>query len=665
MKIKLPYRALFGLLAAVFFTIWLYLPTLRLPLIYDSLLHIRIASGLNLNNVWLPTEAFGFYRPMTFVPLLLVERLWGGYPAGLLHGLNVVQHALNVLLIALLGKRVWGKWRVGVTAAFLFAAFPFSYQAVAVYGHNVHPTIANLILLGLHGYLSALESERRWKRPLLWLFTLLCYLLAVLTHESAILFGPFAGLVQWTRPGRAPQLSLRELDPRRSPWLIFVLLGVVYFVVYQYLPISRAPQAEEASTAALQLRALYLLQAAVYPLAWLGKRVGVDSAVAIIGVSALLYSSLVIWRARRAPNRYPLLFAIGWWGLAFLLIGVPLSADYLLRGPRLLYLGSVGVCFAWAALFTEQEGCKSALQRIGPSPPHPFTSFLSYSLTPFLFIALLFASTLFVRQKLAAYTQLTQPVSVLREAVAQPEAGEGVLLLNLPQWLDAPQTAFPVGVEFVSMLGGYLFVEELVQFNLDAPIAAQAAVLNEQFQETPYAVGLHAQTPIERVTWQSDGVQHVVLTRYEADGPHAQTTGYIGAPSGKNALATFGPYTLWNATLMPCPDAITLFTIWTHDPDVVLPTQTLFAQGLDASGQLVAQADGPPLGIRPDLLQTERPYADIRHLANPNQQIQTVWLGVYDFTTGERVPGVDEEKRPLPHSAFTLTAFAPCSQPSP
>lgn len=640
-----------GAIAAVLFSIWLYLPTLRLPLIYDSLLHIRIAGGLNLSNVWLPTEAFGFYRPLTFVPLLLVKQIWGRYPATLLHGMNIAQHALNVALVAWLGRRVWRTWRVGVAAALLFAAFPFSYQAVAVYGHNVHPTIANLILLGLHGYLSAWEKRQRS----LWALTLLCFLLALLTHESAVLFGALAALLQWTKPGGAPRLSRRELDPRRSPWLVFLALGVLYLIVYQFLPISRAPQAGDASAAALQFRALYLLQAAVYPLAWLGKAAGGVSAASIIVVSTALYTALLIWCAADRTARFPLLFAIGWWGLAYLLIGLSLSTDYLLRGPRLLYLGGIGVCLAWAALFTRLPLNISAGQQFAPSLRHPVTSFLSLLILTFILIV----STRFVRQKLVAYKQLTQPVAVLIEAVGQPEMGEGALLINLPQWISPPRTAFPVGVEFVSMLGGYLFVEELVQFNLNAPIAAQAAVLDEQFSETPYAVGLHPQTPIEQVVWQRNGVQHVLLTRYEPAAPLTLHTGFVGADRATDPVATFGPYTLWAAAAVQCKGIVSLTTTWQHDPDALTATQTLFMQALDTSGQLVAQADGPPLGIRPDLLQTERPYTDLRTLSSP-VPAEAILFGVYDFVTGERLPGLDAAERPLPQDALTVTPTPHC-----
>jgi len=120
----------------------LYWPTLHLPLIYDSLLHIRVATELDLVTVWLPTETFGFYRPLTFLPMLIIRGWFGYYPAWLLHGLNVGQHALNALLLFALSWRLWRKPGWSVAAGLLLALFPFAYQAVAVYGHNVHLTTA-------------------------------------------------------------------------------------------------------------------------------------------------------------------------------------------------------------------------------------------------------------------------------------------------------------------------------------------------------------------------------------------------------------------------------------------------------------------------------------------------------------------------------------------
>ena len=64
------------------------------------------------------------------------------------------------------------------------------------------------------------------------------------------------------------------------------------------------------------------------------------------GAAATLLLTL---NALRYPaDRLPLLLGWGWFGLAVLVIAIPLPTDYLLHGPRLLYLGSVGLAVVWA-----------------------------------------------------------------------------------------------------------------------------------------------------------------------------------------------------------------------------------------------------------------------------------------------------------------------------
>ena len=623
------------------YAVWLYAPTVRLPLIYDSLLHIRIANSLNWGNVWLPNSSFGFFRPMTFVPLLLIQQLFGTYPAWLLHGLNVAQHLLNVLLLIWLVQRLLDSWTHGFVAGLLFAAFPFSYQAVTVYGHNVHPAVTNLFLLGLHGYLSSI----RQKRSYYWLLTTFCFLFALITHESAILFGPFAALLQWTQRENRPKSWAEFLQVWKQPWFYFTVAGLIYLGIYQFLPISQDPQAESVATGTVQVRVLYLLQAAVYPLAWLGNWVGLNTAVTL-WLSLFIYIGLLIWRFWQDSQRFLLLFGLGWWGLGYLLIGIPLSVDYLLRGPRLLYLGGVGVCLLWTIIFlgADRQSSPKVDWRLGISVG--------------VITAVLFTNTQFLRQKVATYANLTAPVDLMMDTVANDSESGGVIFLNLPQWINTQQADYPVGVELVSMMGGYLFIEELVDFNVAKPLNAQATFIAEQFNEAGYTVGIHEQTAVQSLDLALPDHQHLFLTTYPETGPETRYLGFLAEDSAP-AIATFGPYTLMDSKANYCSDTLTLSLNLHHDSAMVSSTMTMLVQALGADGQLVAQADGPPFGLRADLLNTTRPYTDIRTLTL-KQPATTVLVGVYDFTTGEREPAEDSEKRPLADNVFRVVVEQDC-----
>ena len=633
--------------------LWLYWPTLRLPLIYDTLLHIRIAGELNLATVWLPTEAFGFYRPLTFAPMLLIERLFGGYPAWLLQANNVAQHALNAGLLAALSQRLWPAWPRALAAGALFAFFPFSYQAVAVYGHNVHPALAGLALLGLHSYLTAVAHPRpaRWR-----LLTAALFALMLLTHETAVLFGALAAPAHWIyRPDNLARLwdarqrpfpaGLRAL--LRQPWLWFLLAGGLYLIAYQFLPISRAPQNATAAGGSLGLSSLYLLQAAVFPLAWFARLApGVSGAVWVTGSGALLLAWSA-WRLRRADERRALLLAWSWWGLASALLAVTLTTNYLLHGPRLLYLSSVGVALLWAILLTpptaEKAGTRAgAIRRWGGAG---------------VLLFILAGSARFVQARLADYARLTEPVAAAARTLAQ-RPSDGVLLVNLPQWLETRSRTFPVGVEFAAMLGDYLFVEELIWHNVGgAGRPVWAVVEPALLASPPYAYHAHGQHVWEELA--IDRATAVFITSYETPGPQTRYRGAAAPAAAAPAvpLAAFGHYDLWEARAALCGDALTISTAWRPRGDSLPKTTSLFMHVVDGDGRLLAQADGPPLGLRPGLLPVPAGWrlVDARTLTLPETAVAAaVLVGEYDYVSGARSPAADNNQQPLPADAWRL-----------
>jgi hypothetical protein len=638
---------LVGLLA-----IWLYWPTLRLPLLYDDLLHIRIANGLNLGSVWLPTEAFGFYRPLTFLPMLLIERLFGHYPPLLLHGINVIQHALNAILLTWLSWRMWGRLHWALAAGLLFALFPFSYQAVAVYGHNVHPATTGLILLALHAYLAAVRASSR--ATLWWLATLALFILALLSHESAILFGAFAALVQWNAAAELPWRSppgtkRRPFSLSSQPWILFVLLGVIYLVGYQFLPLSRAPQATFGG-GGFWFKILYVVQAAAYPFARMTRFLTDDLAVTdistLIGLALLL--GLTAWSARRPANRLPLLLGWGWWGLASLLIALPLPASYLLHGPRLLYLGSAGLAFLWPLLL-------EPIYRLPRFGRPLWTGAL---------LLILIANWLFVSDRLEAYAGLTSPVKVVKEIMAGRPDDEGILLVNLPNWLAPERGAHPVGVEFVAMMGDYLFVEELMAQNLGVDRPVQAIKVPDLLADPAYEYGIHEQATDLPVNseWAPVG-GHVFITTYPESGPQTRYAGRFGPePNAATPVATFGPYELLDAQAGRCDGFVGLTTTWRPAPKASgdlkdNTTTSVFAQLLSEDGQLLGQSDAPLLGLRADLLQLPLKWQliDVRELPAPGDPNGQALVGVYDFNSGERFPAVDEEGTPLAGDALGIS----------
>lgn len=633
--------------AAAAVAVLLYWPTMSLPVIYDDLLHIRISQDLTVWSVWLPTEDFGFYRPLTFLPMVIINSLFGYYPSQLLHGLNVAGHGLNVILLVGLSWRLWHDHLRSAAAGLLFALFPFSYQAIAVYGHNVHPTTVGLILLGLHSYLSAREDGSR--RRIWWGLAGFFFLLSLMSHESAILFGVFAAMVQWNREGK-----LWRPNRRRGwlqPWMLFLLLGILYAVGYQFLPISRGPQAAAESGGDFWLAALYLLQAGAYPLTWFAHVFADLSADTVVVGGAAITLALAAWAARVHQNRLPLLVGWGWWGLASLLIAIPLPTIYLLHGPRLLYLSSVGLALAWPVML------------VAKPPAGRLSRTVSLLAVGFVLIS----SGVFVSDRLRQYQQLTGPIQEVKAVMSRQPEGEGVVMVNLPQWLAPPRNTYAVGSELVAMLGDYLFAEEIIVENVPGEHHAYSIVVPDLLGSPAYAYGVHDETrfvgdaarklPL-RSDWNVTGSQ-VFLVQYPEAGPQtAHVGGFKPADSLSPQIASFGPYQLLDASAMLCDGSVQAATSWTEEPvDLIQPTHSIFVQLLADDGQLIAQADGPLLGLRTDLIELLPNWVieDRRTLlpTQPGSPAQLL-IGVYDFASSDRLPAVDDQGEPLADDGYRL-----------
>jgi hypothetical protein len=643
-----------GLLSVI-----LYWPSLSLPVIYDDLLHIRIVKGLDLATVWLPTEEFGFYRPLTFLPLILIKQAFGYYPNWLLHGLNVAQHGLNVILLVILSWRLWPDPIRALITGLLFAFFPFSYQAIAVYGHNVHPATAGLILLGLHFYLSAISEQNPANgKRIWWGATRITFLLSLLSHESAILFGVFAALVHWNYYGEFPTIRLSFPAfrfQRIPPWFYFLVLGALYAIGYQFLPISRAPQAVTANDGGWWLRTLYVLQAAAYPLTWFAHRLPDLGSSLLVLSSTAITLGLTAWVARLRQNWLPLLLGWGWWGLASLLIMIPLPTNYLLHGPRLLYLSAVGLAFLWAQLLTRRK----------TGFPHQVWLLVGTSF-------ILITNWQFVRNRLSQYGQLTNPIDEISMVMAERPPDEGIVVVNLPQWLSPPRNTYAVGAELVAMLGNYLFADEIVVQNMQGEHRVYPVVMPDLLQTPAYPYGIHdesvfigdaaAKLPV-RSDWAMRGSQ-VFVIRYPDVGPQTIHTGAFRKSDGEQSLlASFGSYELLEAESKLCDGSVQVTLVWKQPASVIPePTASIFVQLLAEDGHLIAQADGPPLGLRPDATRLLPGWeiVDQRILqpeitGHPSQLL----VGAYDFATGNRFDAYDSQSILLTDNAFHVPVI-PC-----
>jgi hypothetical protein len=508
-----------------------------------------------------------------------------------------------------------------------------------------------IILLGLHSYLQAIGNERH--RSQWWIASIGLFVLGLLSHESAVLFGVFAALVHWSDTGRFPFSSRSPLRRKltqfiRKPWFYFLVAGSFYLLAYQFLPLSRAPQAPVTANA-LWLKFLYGIQSAVYPISWFGRWLP-DSPnwaifITLAGLAILL--GLTAWSDRNQNNRLPLLMGWAWWLVAVLVIGIPLSADYLLHGPRLLYISSIGTAILWPVLLQPLWSARRAGRVL-------------WALT---IAFILITSWRFVRDRLERYALLTSPVQMVEAVMEGRSPDEGIVLINPPSWVAPAANSYPVGVELVAMLGDYLFIEELIEENLRANHPVKVVVVPELLDEVSYHYGVYQQREVGSLAanWAAGGSE-VFLTRYLSSGPAPIHLGSLRQSNADDLGAvTIGPYRLLAAEATRCDALVKMTTTWeiknggTEATDIPL-TLSLFVQLVGENGQLVDQADGPPLMLRPDLLQIPAGWqiVDNRSLLDPGSQGEKISLGSYDYVAGNRLPALDSAGNSLPDNAVVI-----------
>ena len=127
----------------------------------------------------------------------------------LLHGLNVAQHALNVALLGSLSWRLWGRLHWALAAGLLLGPFPLFLPG----HHRVWAQCSSHHIRAIapgFAHLFECYSGPVVEAPFGGSLQGSLFLLALLSYESAILFGAFAALVQWNEKGGLPRMTWRH-----------------------------------------------------------------------------------------------------------------------------------------------------------------------------------------------------------------------------------------------------------------------------------------------------------------------------------------------------------------------------------------------------------------------------------------------------------------------
>ena len=167
-----------------------------------------------------------FYRPVIDAYFGIATPAFGGSPV-LFHLANVVLHAANGLLVFAFANRISGNLDFGFLSALFFVVQPAHIDAVAWVGAIGEPLSVCFGLIALLGLLELRRTgRRRWH-----LLSVTAFLLALLTHESAVMFLPLLVLTAYFFAREDPLKARGQAWRWARPFVPYALVAAAYLAI--------------------------------------------------------------------------------------------------------------------------------------------------------------------------------------------------------------------------------------------------------------------------------------------------------------------------------------------------------------------------------------------------------------------------------------------------
>ncbi|MCL4505328.1 MAG: hypothetical protein M1140_04780 [Chloroflexi bacterium] len=632
---------------------------LRLPLFWDDIFQFSWLDSVSLGQIWtMPVTGLNYFRPLAFSLWKILRLLQGHWDGGGQHLMTLALHLVNACLLAGIVTHLAPsrKMATGLATGLLFLLFPFSFQAVVPVNSLMHPLSACLILAATLAYLL---SDGRPRAPLRIISILLAGL-AIFAHENGALAAAMVTLTAvCAQPRKPPKRLVADLWPY---WIaMFVSLAL-----WRSAPRAGNPLPLDAIFTQLESRlqnSTYFLQAFAFPISFLAREVksAASTPSDSIALLAVCIPGIAAWcavalRARRVTYA---LWAIGWAALAALPSIAMLSFNYVLESPRLVYLASVGAAIFWAIPSAPSGGSRTADR-------------INRALATLVVLASAAWGAVYIQKRADLYDRLGSAIYQLRDASERSEpCAQGVrrdtLLINYPAWFYVNQPEYLVGHDGITTLSADQKLDDLYRINFGKARRFTTAVLPDILPRDADFTGLgdvqtqdSLQTPIR-------AAGQVIVNTLGADG---MVLRYAGCLSAENQSAPAAYQAIIGDRLLllhseyrtdPARGDLQVTLDWhvqAPDPEDV----TVFAQLIDATGRLIAQADGYPLaGASPSRLwRLGDQWRDVRtiHVEGglPREGSYRVLAGAYVTAGAARLHAYDPAGRRLPDDAVVVAA---------
>jgi protein O-mannosyl-transferase len=340
-----------------------YLNTLTNGFVYDDdqqiLLNPYIKSWHYLPQIFTTTVwsfvgaagASNYYRPLMTLTYLVLWQAFGDLPFGY-HLLNVILNALVVVGVYYAGRELFRDRMIASIAAFLFAIHPIHTETVCWIAAVPDLEATLFLLIAFRAY-TRTSSAFQWKQ----LLVVLCFLLALLAKEPALMLAPL--LILYEHFVRDDRLETTFIA-KTSRYLPVCAAAVAYLACRIFLLGKLAPVLQHAQISWPQAfsSAFALVTEYTRLLLWPSRLSAFHTfhasnslmeAPVLAGMAIVLGSLLFI---ALCYKKFPALtFSLVWIGFT---LGPVLNARWMasnVLAERYLYLPSIGFCWilGWTA----------------------------------------------------------------------------------------------------------------------------------------------------------------------------------------------------------------------------------------------------------------------------------------------------------------------------
>ena len=191
-----------------------------------SLAGVRSAFTENMGSA--TGKKFNFYRPIQMISYVIDYSLYESGEVGY-HVTNILLHISASLLLFWFIHTLFGDTALSVLTSLFFLVHPVHVGAVAYLSGRADSISAIFLLIGLVLYI----KEQSLKRPGLYMLMLLCYVLALLSKESSIIFPALLFLYHFTFKKK---IEVRSSLPVLIITVLYIVLRISFLKSFFFYP---------------------------------------------------------------------------------------------------------------------------------------------------------------------------------------------------------------------------------------------------------------------------------------------------------------------------------------------------------------------------------------------------------------------------------------------